>query len=178
MHYLWLTDWVCVAASSFPSLFCHHWIGKAKTLFHVLATLWDGDKLSLLRYVQFPLWNSSNPDKFAVEERILVTFALKPEMAAHTPTTSDPSLVVYRADREAWNSSNSAGDRDASSWAPQLTFHRWGAAPTGKPQRRAASFGTWRDNSAFLWSAACLEARPLLGEVIRLSELDQMAIWD
>lgn len=123
----------------------HRWNRMARAHFHVLATLWDTSSLSLPRYVQLPFEMQETQIRSGGRvggERTLITFALKWETAAYTQTTKKPWILPssYTAlTGEACNSSNRAGDRDASSWAPRLTFHWLGAAQTGKPQRRAAS---------------------------------------
>lgn len=119
----------------------------ARAHFYVLATLWDTCR-------RFPCHSMSSCPLKCKKPRygreggsvgrglLSVTFALKRETAAYTQTTKKPWILPssYTAlTGEACNSSNRAGDRDASSWAARLTFHRLGAAQTGKPQRRAAS---------------------------------------
>lgn len=115
----------------------------ARAHFHVLATLWD----TCRRFptVQLPfemqetqIWSGGRVGG----KGTLITFALKRGAAAYTQTAGKPWILPSldtALTGEACNSSKRAGDRDVSSWAPRLTFHRLGAAPTGKPQRRAAS---------------------------------------
>lgn len=152
----------------------HHWNWKARAHFHVLATLWDADKLSLPRCVQFPF--EMQASQISLQDYCHLCIKTR-DGCLHTKLLgSFPSCIL------SWQGSVQQFQQRRWPRCLQLGspahFSSVGCSSDWQASKASRKLGTWRDNSASLWSAACLEARPLLGEVIRLSQLDKMAIWD
>lgn len=130
------------------------------------------------------LWNARNPDMVGREGRRegdsyhLCVEARGGHIHTNCRKALDPSLVVYRADRGSVQQFQPCWWPRCLQLGSPAHFSSVGCSSDWQASKAGRKLGTWRDNSAFLWSAACLEARPLLGEVMRLPELDQMAIWD
>lgn len=165
---------MCVTASSVPFLLFSSLELEGEGTFPCTSTTVGWRQAVLVTPSSVSPWNASSPDRFARQEWTPITFALNRMQAAHTPTNH---LGLFPSSTPSWQ--GSVQQFQLGSPAPfspvvvvVVCSSDWRASKASR------ELGTWRDNSAFLWSAACLEARPLLGEVMRLSELDQMAIWD